>query len=173
MRRRVPAWALVVVSRMISIMRATAPGRGVKLRQATALEITARYLDAGKDLPIRGIDIVIRGLGSREEGAHDTAFGAFAPEPFDRPRRHLAVYLQNILPHYEGVAPVAGWRFGHDSRVGADDHSRVSAVYHIKCLGTKLKTVVGSGFKAPRLADLFLAIPHSAFRFRTSSQSRV
>jgi outer membrane cobalamin receptor len=112
---------------------------------------------------IKDIDIVTFGLERREEGADHTAFGAFAPESFDRTRRNLAIYLQNILQPFEGFSLVAGWRFDDDSRFGSDRNYRVSAAYRIKHIGTKLKATVGSGFIAPSLADLFLSIPPLSF----------
>jgi outer membrane receptor for ferrienterochelin and colicin len=124
------AWALTVFSRMISTIHTREPldAGEVKLGPATALDFTARYLDADIDLPVRDIDIVTLGSEWSEEGAHRTAFGAFAPEPFDRPRRNLAVYLQNFLQPFEGFSLVAGWRFDDDSRFGAEHHYRVSAI---------------------------------------------
>jgi vitamin B12 transporter len=112
---------------------------------------------------IKEIDIVTLGFEWRQEEAENLSFGPFAPDPLDRTRRNVAVFAQNVLQPLEGLLIVTGWRYDDDNRFGSYNSLRASAAYLFKPTGTKIRGTVGTGFKAPSLADLFLSIPPFSF----------
>jgi vitamin B12 transporter len=133
------------------------------LGSRSRLDANLNIAEIQQNFRIQDLDIVTLGFEWREESAENLGLGPFAPEPLDRTRRNLAVFAQNIFQPIEAFSFVAGWRYDDDSRFGSHNSLRASAAYRFTHTGTKLKGTVGTGFKAPPLADLFLSLPPFSF----------
>jgi len=112
---------------------------------------------------------LVAGLENEEESAHSTYFsdGVFGPFVNDFARRSAAAkggYLQVRGETARRFCLTAGLRVDGHSKFSPQLTWRVGPAFWLPETGTKLSAIVGTGFKAPSLFQLYSAYGNPALR---------
>ncbi|MDH7512093.1 MAG: TonB-dependent receptor [Clostridiales bacterium] len=82
-------------------------------------------------------------------------WGSYASDFPLRKARLTGIYIQDYVRWADRLFASAGLRYDHHSQAGEALTFRVAPAYIFQSTGTKLKTSLGTGFKAPSLYQLY------------------
>ena len=88
------------------------------------------------------------------KGIWEPPIGPFLPTRVEKDRINRALYIQNRFD-YEGFTFIAGVRYDDDSIFGNKTNPKLSGSYLFDKTHTRLKSIWGTGFRAPTIKELF------------------